>query len=132
MFPEGIGEYYGGYGTTLGLLNLGGYGFDAPPNYTLPPGSVPASGTSGTASNPWSSPYFDTQSSAASSPLSIGAQAMQAAGNLMTGGPVSSSPTASSNSSPRDWLSGYFTRGVIIVLGFIFVGVGLSMFRQSV
>lgn len=59
--------------------------------------------------------------------------------NLGTLHPTTSTPTqtaqagsgtAASGASVLDGINSYFVRAIVIILGFIFVAVGLSLFRQ--
>lgn len=44
---------------------------------------------------------------------------------------VAGAATPSDNGAAQDWLSHLFIRGVVIITGFIFVAVGLSMFKNN-
>ena len=46
-------------------------------------------------------------------------------------GPDTSTSAATSGGGFLDSVGDYFGRGVVIILGFIFVGVGLNMFKQG-
>ena len=60
-----------------------------------------------------------------------GASAVQSPLNLVPSNAAAGSQPAAASGTASGSLADYFFRGVIIVLGFIFVAIGLNMFRPG-